>query len=254
MILDIILESDSDYHSSSYIDFYDPFLYYSFGSWDYYRPGYYDFTARVYTSSPAVVASMAMENVLMARQFNSMDSALKSSTLLTSTTIQGGDDIGGIVSFNKINKAPDYKIVFTNSSTKKSSEILFARSDREEILNPWLDKQRTIFTLMGKHTFGLGRYTLEMDLLSSKLFGLNTGFSYYRGTKAMGINIGFNLKSAEYTWVYCNGELVLEDDSISVLPQFGIQFAVNNLTFSGGAAYNILKEKWYAEGALGFAF
>ena len=216
------------------------------------------FTRSVYFhgSGPAGVALTAIgaiETTIALSQLADLYQAELDSTVLRSMVITPESPAAGNVYFSNIPRYPDYRLVYDNGS--QDMEFTFLRSDREEIINPWADRSSLLVAFNYSYTFGAGRNSITVSLLSPRYLGGFAGFSFSPGG-SFGGSAGLNWKLMPYVWLQGGIELYGNEDSSTgpgVLALAGLEVSVRHLSIYGGAVYDVRQKRFYAEVGGGLA-
>lgn len=220
-----------------------------------------------------MLASNDMRNVLDA---NEKTLSFLQSNLLYSTSIKPNDSYVGVLYFPVDNKNPDYKIVYSDDYNSDLN-FYFNRSDRAEILNPYLDKSRVRNSLVVGVSPAVNKIDFTYYYSSPKLFGLYSGICFYNLAKnednlseneykGFGQNFGLTIKTVPYTWLLLGFEYsygiqnvansYLSDYYIPYIgPQVGLNFIVNDIDFSTKVTWlNDYKNQVVIDFGVGLAF
>ncbi|MCF0261769.1 MAG: hypothetical protein HUK23_02530 [Sphaerochaetaceae bacterium] len=210
----------------------------------------------IYSSDDPLFATLsAIEATMVVSQLSDLYQAEEKSTILQCPTNIQVNSVSGQVKFNSLPKQPDYKLVFDNG--KQKFEFIFSRADREEIINPLLDRSTPLIGLTYTYTLGLARHNVSMDYLDPNSFGGFFGLSYYEDAFNWGLNFGFNLKLADYTWFKAGFEIcdiTTEEETSDCLLSLGGLYSIGGLSLYGGGAYSFDENKFFAEFGGGFSF
>ena len=242
-------------------------VYFDFDYYYPYRGPYYGYPyyGGMYVSAggPAGVAFTALsaiETTIALSQMSDMYQAELSRTLLQDTTITPEHPAVGMVAFQNLNDYPDYKLVYDDG--KRDMEFTFIRSDREELLHPWRDKESSQLAVNYSYTFGTKINTITLDLLSPKYLGGFFGFSFYPPIPNMaidstvGFSFGLNWKTAAHVWLQAGIELydIHDSEDVGLLALMGANLCFNHISLYGGAVYDVDEHSWYGEAGLGLVF
>ena len=174
--------------------------------------------------------------------------------MLYSSAVRENNTYSGLVVFNgrgDKNKAyPDYKIAFTKSEEEKH-EFVLQRSDRESVINPWIDKAYSRFSFMPTY-----------DVMNNA-FGLTTvlnqpsGISLYSGlavcSDGLSLPLGVTIKAFPNTWLMVGGNILLTGIT-EIAPQFGVNVITNRISAFVLAEYAFDHKRFGLTFGLGYAF
>lgn len=183
--------------------------------------------------------------------------------LLFSSQVRPNNDYSGVVFFDG-KEYPDYKIAYTKENG--TNEFLFQRSDREEILNPWLDRSRLRMSLglNFKVTNGSKGVGFSFIIMHPTSLGAYMG-GYFGKAKIEDIegNIsdhelislpaGFTMKVLPHVWIMAGIDFSISNYA-SFGPQLGLNFAANMLDFYVLGSYNTKTKKVGIDLGFGFVF
>lgn len=189
-----------------------------------------------------------MDQVL---DYNYKSLSFLESHLLYPSTIKSDCYYTGVLYFPVDNAYPDYKVMYKDESNEPLN-FYFNRSDREEILNPYLDKSRERNGAILSLSSNFDRMDLMMINSSANLFGFYSGISMYNPSveitelevgqfQGVGFETGLSLKLFPYTWLlggmdFAKGVTIpMGENDFSEFyygPQVGISFIINNLDVS----------------------
>jgi hypothetical protein len=246
-----------------------------------YRSTYYSNGVSITTTyrggSNVFVSSMiASNNMRYVIDNNNRTLSYLENNLLYPTTIKADNSYVGVLYFPVRNDYPDYRIVYSDYNNSDLN-FYFNRSDRAEIINPWLDKSRARNSLVFSLSPNYNKVDLTYYYSNPSLFGFYTGIAMYNITKdiddmeigdymGVGQNIGINLKTIPYTWLllgleYSYGYQRSATDpnwstyyDFNIGPQIGLNFIINNLDISTKVNWlNDDKSQVLVDVGLGFA-
>ena len=137
----------------------------------------YTYTANVYSPADAAIATsnsyIALDNL---QQNNQEYLSYLENNLLFDSLIPANENYNGIFIVNE-KKGPDYKVIFEFSPTE-IFEFYFTRSDKDEILNPWKDKQHSRHSVIASVSPMFNHFGLYYLWSRPKGVGVYTGLSY----------------------------------------------------------------------------
>lgn len=105
---------------------------------------------------------------------------------LEDVNIEAGTAARGLIVIEPEKKSPDYRIVFTCDKGAEK-EFIFQRSDRDSILNPWLDQHRDRFAITLAHAVNDDRFALASTISRYRRLGAYMGLSFNGFIKTGGI-------------------------------------------------------------------
>jgi len=236
-IIDSILDTD------------DSGVYFEYDYYDYpYSHSYYVRTSDpllnfTFTTLSVIETSKAIE------QMNQLQNAEIQSTMLRSSVASASRNVSGFVHFSNVPLYPDYKVVYEDGARRH--EFTFSRTDRAEIISPWVDRSQPLLGLGYAYTLNDDRHSFKVSYLSPRHLGFFCGLTLIEGPD-LGATFGLNFKVAPYTWLEGGIEVSQDDDTekVSASALMGALFCVNHVGVSGGAIYNITQDSWAGE--LGF--
>lgn len=216
----------------------------------------------------SMLASNDMRNVL---DDNSKSMDYLENNLLYSSSIKPNSSYLGVFYFPIDNNQPDYKIVYKDADNDLN--FYFNRSDRAEILNPFLDKSRARNSLV----VGYSPINTKVDLTyyysNPRFFGIYTGMTSYNilkeesklivdDYKGVGQTFGLTIKTIPYTWLLLGVEYSYGIQKTSTTniykhyigPQVGLNFIVSDLDVSTKVTWqNYNKKDFTVDVGLGIA-
>lgn len=244
---------DAIFNPSSDFDVY----YYSV--YPFYNGGYY-----FKTNDPGVAITYAVlstiETAVVMDQISDMKQAELNRTLLETAIVSPKSGASGRVCFTDLPKYPDYKVVYDNGN--QNMQFTFSRSDRAEIINPWLDKSSSQFALNFLHTFNSRRFSATLSYLAPMYMGWFGGVSVFLGTTAhlpydIGVNFGLNWKIMSHLWLQGGVEFCKRSGTeypYDVLWLLGLQGCFSNISVYAGTVFSTREKVWFTEFGLGVAF
>lgn len=227
--------------------------------------GYYDWHSGLYitTNDPVIQTAAVIGTTMAMKQYAAISEAQINHRMLSAPVEMKVKEASGQVYFNGLSEYPDYKLVFDNGRSDMS--FLFSRTDREEILHPWMDRSKVLVGLDYTYTMGIRRHNIKCDILMPKYMGGYTGVSYYQdpadGSQAnrkLGISMGLNFKVADHSWIELGMDVCDLSDTAEaasdLLLTAGFKHSILNISAYGGVVYSIDDDAPYAEFGGGFAF
>lgn len=237
-------------------------------------------TTRTYNPSNVAITGL-IESEKIARGSNETEQTIDflSNNLLFDSRVNENKDYAGILYFPVENKYPDYKVQFNKYNEKLN--FYFARSDRAEILNPWLDKSHPRHSIVASRAISDDKMDLTYYFSNNKWFGFYSGISMYNilfntnfGTsnatndiyQAIGAPLGLTIKTLPYTWLTLGFDFGYRFNKYSqgtsnntpiydpfIAPQVGLNFIINHINLNARATYTMDKHL-YVDLGLGYAF
>lgn len=175
--------------------------------------------------------------------------------MLYSSQVRKNTTYSGVVVFDGRNgkkKAfPDYKVVFNNNG-EDSHEFILQRSDRESVINPWLDKP-----------FARMTWTLSFDPLHSgagSMFIYNhpTSIGFYSammfGKGIFTLPLGITYKPFSNTWLMAGGDIIFGKNGNDIAPQLGVNVVSNWISVFALAEYAFKIKQFGFTFGMGYAF
>jgi hypothetical protein len=167
------------------------------------------------------------------------------SNLLYSSDISENETYRGLFYFPVNNKYPDYKVSLDDN--EKILNFYFNRSDREQVLNPWLDQERVRYSVALDTDVFLNRQELTFYALDPHSVGYYIGASFYNIFedpsdldasdsalyKAVGFTAGLDFKIASHTWLLTGMEFT---NGINYLNSASSDVSSDYVTDSGTAS------------------
>lgn len=175
--------------------------------------------------------------------------------ILYSKEIGNESTYSGLVLFNSQNENKktylDIKIVYTHGD--ESREFMLIRSDKKNILNPWLDSPYAKMTVAAVYGITAKNYGIKTIHTNPKWSQLYHGVAFSQNY--IGFQIGLTRKVFPYTWLLCGLDFVLNSQYGSdIAPQVGAAFVVNNITLFTLGEYGLNSRKMGVEVGAGYAF
>lgn len=143
-----------------------------------YTRGYrYTYTAEVFSPADAAIATtysiIALDNL---QQNNQDYLSFLENNLLFDSLIPANDNYNGIFIVDE-RKGPDYKVIFEISPSEQFV-FYFTRSDKDEIINPWKDKNRSRHSIVVGFSPLFNHFSAYYLWSRPKGVGLYTGLSF----------------------------------------------------------------------------
>jgi hypothetical protein len=149
--------------------------------------------------------------------------------LLYTSDIKAGDNYNGVLLFPVNNNYPDYKITYSDDYSDPLN-FYFNRSDRVEVLNPWLDQKGSRVGVVVEHSHFRDATSLTMYYCNDKTLGYYVGVDYYSLGKKLsdleatdkpkfsgfGYCVGGNLKVSSHTWLLMGIDMVMGQSYVSL--------------------------------------
>lgn len=220
---------------------------------------------RGYHGDPAFVG-LGIANLFITLDENEDTLTYLNRHLLFSEEIKADEGYSGIF-FLPANKGPDYKIRM-KISKEEIVDFYFTRSDKEEILHPWADTDRTKFAFTINPGIriesGFGESVGMNFLFCTKdvggYFGFDAGYgnsAKYGSVEFMSVNGGITEKIAPHTWIigglgfeYFEAYKPLSSDSaksryqstygFAAGPEIGMNFIFNWIDFGFNVKYKFM--------------
>lgn len=175
----------------------------------------------------SLVENQKMRNIVDADQHQL---SFLEDNLLYNSDIRANETYNGVFFFPVNNDYPDYKVTYADNYSKPL-DFYFNRSDRAEILNPWLDQSRPRFSLVVEQAPSLEVTSLTMHYSKSKGLGYYNGLDFYYMTKdnstsltatdkpklfGFGYSFGGNIKVAPYSWLFMGFDVAYGKSIVSL--------------------------------------
>lgn len=148
----------------------------------------YDYTAKVYNSTDAIISMtnsyIALDN-LQKQNKNYID--FLEENLLFSSVIPISEIYNGVFYVDE-EKGPDYKVVINFSD--ENFIFYFSRSDKDEVLNPWKDKSYPRNSLIFGLSPKINHFSFYYLWSKPKGVGIYTGISYQNDGKLISNLLG----------------------------------------------------------------
>lgn len=146
-----------------------------------YSPGsgYQTISTRTYNpANVAITGMLASQEMDRVVSSNELTLSFLQQNLLYDTQVDPYKNYFGLLLFPVDKNAPDYKLSFRDHSNK-TMEFFFSRTDREEIINPWLDKSKSRHSVLFSHAIGKDKMSLTYSYSKPTGIGWYTGLSLY---------------------------------------------------------------------------
>ena len=178
--------------------------------------------------------------------------------MLYSSAIRKYNAYSGIVLFSGRNyrdKAyPDFKIVFNNND-KEVHEFVLQRSDRESVLNPWIDSPWERFSLNVAYdpvngtisSYGIFNHPTSIDLY------MGGGVSVSDKEIVGSLPIGITIKAFPNTWIMVGGDILFGTINDTAI-QAGVNIVTNRLSAFVLAEYAFRAKRFGVSFGIGYAF
>ncbi len=178
--------------------------------------------------------------------------------MLYSSAIRKGFTYSGIVLFDGRNdrgKAyPDYKIAFNNNDNE-THEFVLQRSDRESVLNPWIDspyKRVSINATYDPLNNTIGGFFIYNHPTSIDLY-LGGGISIKENSLVGSVPLGVTIKAFPNTWLMVGGDILCGTTNDTAL-QAGVNVVTNRLSVIALAEYAFKAKRFGVTFGIGYAF
>lgn len=172
------------------------------------------------------VEDQKMRNLVDANQH---EISFLENNLMFSSDIKAGETYSGVLLFPVNNDYPDYKVTYADNSSDPLN-FYFNRSDRVEVLNPWLDQKGSRVGVVVEHSHFRDATSLVMYYCNDLTLGYYVGADYYSVGKdisdleptdkpkftGFGYCVGGNVKVASHTWLLMGIDMVVGHSVVSL--------------------------------------
>lgn len=211
-------------------------------------------TTRVYSPAMTGLTALAASSYIDAVEATNQATLQNlSDTLLYSSDIPAKSNYIGNLYIEADNVSPDYKLSVA-LPTGVSQDFIFSRSDRDSVINPWMDQTRIRHSIVFSHAIPQDRFALTYFWSKKNGIGFYTGLSFFNIFKSDNIN-----KAPGYYYDYMYGwdnfNFHIDPDLTDKVTYYDghAQFLNDEITvsmgFPVGMTYRVFSNSWLTAGA-----